>query len=500
MELSRRSFIRWVLAAGAGMACPVPLKAAEGESKPKAPGERLVSEQHEVCHRLRDDERLPSPAADRKVDLVIVGAGVSGLAAAEYAQKADFVLLEKEPFAGGNAYTETWEGLSYCTGSAWATVFSPEVKAAFERWKFDLKPIHGLDSACIDGTWIEEFWDGNPDSPVFDRLPYPAAVRASFRQLCKDLKKIDSEKEVKRLDAMSFAELLKPYAPEIARYWDTFGPSNWGCRAAETSAYLGVQAARDWSAAQRFTWEGGLGVGSQRIFEQLSASAQKRIEYNTTVYSVKRKGKRVVVSYFQNGEARSIEAKVVVMATPKFITWRMVEGLPEAQRKAMASMKYAPFMMYNLCFSRVVFNQAYDNFVVGAQNFTDFVPADFVTHGKGGDLTRKQVLTVYAPQRDEDRSVFMSEQATMARARAAVDELGRLFPSWHEHLVEVRVHRRGHAMPKSIPGFYTKLQPAARADLGRIFFAHSDSNCDVSDLAYAGLNGIAATKKALALL
>lgn len=500
MDLSRRSFIRWVLAAGAGLFCPVPGKGADPNEKSGSASERLRSEQSEVCHKVRDGDALPAPAPDRKADLVIVGAGPSGLAAAEHSQKADFLVLEKEPNPGGNAYTETWEGLSYCTGSAWATIFSEEVRSLFKKWDFDLKQIQGLDAACFNGAWVPDFWDGDPASPVFERLPFPASVQSSFRQFCKDLKAINPEKEMKKLDATPFSELLKPYAPEIARYWDTFGPSNWGCKAAETSSYLGVQAARDWSGAVRYTWEGGLGMGSVRLHEKLSEAARKRIEYGSAVYSVKRKGKRVVVSYFQDGRPRAVEAKAVVMATPKFITWRVVDGLPEPQRKAMAAMRYAPFMMVNLCFSRVVYNQAYDNFVVGAKHFTDFIPADFVTHAKGGDLSRKQVLTVYAPQADEDRHVFLDDKATMARARAAVDELGALFPSWHEHLVEVRVHRRGHAMPKSTPGFFTKLQPPARADHGRVFFAHSDSHCDVSDFAYAAMNGITAAKKALALL
>jgi hypothetical protein len=109
------------------------------------------------------------------------------------------------------------------------------------------------------------------------------------------------------------------------------------------------------------------------------------------------------------------------------------------------------------------------------------------------------VITVYSPQREADRYVFLDDQATLARARAAVDELGAMFPSWGEHLAEVRVYRRGHAMPMSIPGAFTRIQPAARADFGRVFFAGSDSESDVSDFAYAGLNGVAAAKKALKL-
>ncbi|MBI4425180.1 MAG: FAD-dependent oxidoreductase [Elusimicrobia bacterium] len=496
MALSRRSFIRWVLAAGAGLSCPLPGRAqpasGSGEKKP-----RLRSEDASVCHRVRDGDAMPAPAPARRVDLVIVGGGPSGLAAAVHAQGSDFLLLEKEDHLGGNAFAEEWQGLRYCTGSAWATLFSPEVEQLFKRWELDLKPIQGLDAACFNGTWIPGFWDGNPESPVFDRLPFPQPTRDSFRRFLRDVAPIDLETEGPRLDATSFAELLKPYAPEIAAYWDTFGPSNWGAKAADTSAYLGVQAARDWSKWPRLTWEGGLGVGSERLYARLSEADKRKVVLGAAAYSVERKGKKAVVRYVQGGEAHAVEAKAVVMATPKFITWRLVQGLPEKQRKAMAAMRYAPFMVYNLCFDRVVYNQAYENFVVGAKHFTDFVPADYVTHAQGGDLSRKQVITVYAPKAEAERHVFLDDAATLAQAEAAVDELGALLPGWSEHLAEVRVYRRGHAMPMSAPGVLTRLQPASRRDHGNVFFAHSDSDGDVSDFAYAALNGVEAASKAL---
>ena len=49
-------------------------------------------------------------------------------------------------------------------------------------------------------------------------------------------------------------------------------------------------------------------------------------------------------------------AKAVIMATPKFITCRLVAGLPKAQLDAMHKMRYAPYPVVNVIFNKPVFN------------------------------------------------------------------------------------------------------------------------------------------------
>jgi len=497
MDITRRSFIRWVIASGAAMACPVPGFGRQKKSGSiEIPSEELHGETNKVCHEVRDAHKLPLPAPSRSCDVVVIGGGPSGLAAADEVKGTDFLLLEKEPHLGGNAYTETWEGLSYSTGAAWTTIW-PEAQELVSRFKLDQTRIQGEDSACFDGVWIRNFWNGRIHNPAFDQLPYPVSVKGVFRRFMAEIDKIDYAAEMDRLDQRRFSEFFEGYPPQLRDFWDGFGRSNWGAGCGHTSAYLGIQAAKQWFREPRYTWEGGMGIGPRRIFEGLPESARKRVLTGASAYKVRRRGKKVEVSFFQDGQPQTVEAKAAVVAVPKFFAQFLVEGLPEDQAAAMSKMRYQPYLVFNLCFNRVVYNQGYDNWVVGAKHFTDFVPADWVKYADGGDLSRKQVITVYSPRPEAERADFLDDADVLAKAKAAVRELVKLFPGWSDHLAEVRIYRRGHPMPMSIPGNFTRLQPLARRDFPPVYFAHSDSASEVSDFFFAALAGIGAAKKAL---
>lgn len=479
------------------MACPIPGMGADSKKKEGgAPAGILHSENYSVGHQVRDGASLPTVPPDSKCDVVIVGGGPSGLAAATELKNADFQLLEKEDHVGGNSFSESWEGLQYSTAAAWDSMPIPEFTALAERFKLDWKKIEGEDSVSFDGKWIRNFWNGRADNPAFDELPYDKSVKDGFRQFLRDIEPMDMEKNVNELDAQPFSNFLKGRPTQLKAFWDQFGPSNWGGNTENTSAYVGLTAARDWFRFPHYTWEGGIGVGSRKVLKDLPDSAKKRITTGAYVYSVKRVDGKVHVSFFQDGKPRTIEAKTAVMATPKFITKMLVDKLPSDQFEAMSNMRYAPFLVYNLCFDKVVYNQGYDNWPIGSKNFTDFIPADWVTHAGGGDLKRKQVITVYAPRNEMERRDILQDDKVLGMAHAAAGELTDLFPAWADHLKEVRIYRRGHPMPISAPGYYTQLQPLGRRDLAPIYFGHSDALGEVSDFLYAAWSGVTAAQKA----
>ncbi|MBI4061208.1 MAG: FAD-dependent oxidoreductase [Elusimicrobia bacterium] len=497
MEISRRSFVKWMIA-GAASASPFGCAPAGKGASPRSRAAALSSEANQVCHDLRDGLMKAFPPPSRAVDVVVVGGGPSGLAAAERCFGSDFLLLEKEPNVGGNAWSESWNGLDYCTGSAWLSLDNDEVWALFKRWNLVPPVIQGNDSAHFDGKWIKDFWNSDPDYPSYAQLPYPKSVSDDFRRFIRETAKFDRVKDADKLDGMAFSEVFAGYDPRIRQYWDYFGPSNWGARTQDTSALVGLTAVHEWVPCERRTFEGGLGTVSRRLFDGFPESQKKRFITEAAVFGVRRDGKRVNVSFLKDGRPETVSAKAAILCVPKYLARFLLSDLPADQGAAMAKMRYAPYLVYNFCFDRVVWNLNFDNWAIGARHFTDFVPADWITHADGGDLSRKQIITVYAPKTEAARADLLDDEEVLEEAHAAGDELcGRFFPSWADHLAEVRVYRRGHAMPMSSPGSFTRLQPVARRDNPPIYLAHSDNSGAVSDMYEAALGAIKAAEKAL---
>src|SRR5579885_1771399 len=109
MSSSRRDFVKFIVAGSVLSGCPLEstlLSApAEHSSSPRVEGEHNA-----ICHEIRDGRRFGEPPVTRRAGIVIIGAGSAGLSAAYFLRGEDWLLLEKEPHFGGNAYQEEYDG------------------------------------------------------------------------------------------------------------------------------------------------------------------------------------------------------------------------------------------------------------------------------------------------------------------------------------------------------------------------------------------------------
>jgi protoporphyrinogen oxidase len=182
----------------------------------------------------------------------------------------------------------------------------------------------------------------------------------------------------------------------------------------------------------------------------------------------------VQVTYMQGRELKTVAAKAVIMATPKFITRRVVDGLPGKQSDAMQQIRYIPYPVVNLIFDKAVFNHGYDTWCPG-NSFTDFVVADWVTQKQPGYQQKFNIITCYTPMKESDRSRLLTETGARAIAANVLGDFQKLMPGLNADPVEVHIYRRGHPLYMSTPGLYTQVQPLARHPMDRVFFANTDS-------------------------
>jgi monoamine oxidase len=208
------------------------------------------------------------------------------------------------------------------------------------------------------------------------------------------------------------------------------------------------------------------------------------MQTGATIVAVSSEKNSVSVTYMQGAQLKTASAKAVIMATPKFITRRIVEGIPEKQDDAMQQMRYIPYALVNLIFDKEVYRKGFDNWCPG-KSFTDFIVADWVVRNQPSYRPKYNILSCYTPLHEEERSVLLTEAGSKKLAAAVLQDFQKLLPATNVDPVEVHIYRRGHPMYMSTPGLFTKVQPVLRQPMDRIFFANTDSEGPVSSTAQA---------------
>jgi monoamine oxidase len=470
MSASRRDVLKFILVGSVAGSCPfdLALRAAPDESKPP----QVEGDHFEICHQIRDGRTFPTPAVSRRCDVLIVGGGASGLAAAYFLRNYDFLLLEKEDHWGGNAYLEEFQGQAFATGSAFDTLDSDSYHLARELGLAYL-PINMPDPSIINHKWIPDTWRSG-----LDELPYSPPLRDSFKKFRASILPLEPDKNIPQFDNTPFSHYLKDYPPEIKSWWDAYGASNWGATSEDTSAYVAINEMKSIAAEtpdERITLPGGNGVLSQKLASVLAGHYADHLLSGATVVSISPQKDDVRATYLSHGEPSTISAKYVVMAAPKFIAARLILGLADDQSGAMTSFRYCPYPVINMIFDKPIYNRAYDTWCPGA-TFTDFIVADWVLQKQPGYHQKNNILTFYTPLSEADRKKLLKEDDCRRIAAHALEDFQSLQPEFSSaQPVAIHFYRRGHPMFMPTPGTFTTTIPLAARPLDRIVFANADS-------------------------
>jgi spermidine dehydrogenase len=226
-----------------------------------------------------------------------------------------------------------------------------------------------------------------------------------------------------------------------------------------------------------------------------------RIRLGATVLRVEERADRTVeVTYRIGRRFHRVRAGAVVMANGAWSTQRIVAGLPESYRDALAEMVRAPILVINVALRRWRF--MYDLGITAASyrdrlGFSCNIRQSMVVgdYRPPIDPDSPNVLTFYISFPEPGRPV--REQVTRARTevlsnsyrhyeRLIREQMVRLFEQGgfdpRRDIAGIVLNRWGHAYVCPTPGFYFGRdgKPAARdvirRPLGRIAFANAELN------------------------
>ena len=490
---------------------------------------------HARGHRLRDGAAPGRAAAPKRTEVVVVGAGIAGLACARALARAgvdDFVLLELEDAAGGNSRGHTL-GASRCPLGAHYLPLPGAHAHEVRELLFDLELLrHAAGRTVADerhlchspqerlffeGAWHEGLLPpAEPGSRTLQQYrSFARAVDRVQRELAFALPthRVAWSDGHRVLDAQTFAHWLQQHAFDDERLlWmlDYACRDDYGAGLREVSAWAGLHyfasrhgfAAPGDDAAERepvFTWP----EGNAWLAERLAAPLRERMRGAHTVLQVDEERHGVHVSAFDERAQQTVafDARVAVLAVPLFVARRVLRTPMPALDAAAAALRHAPWLVANLQLHTPLLERAHgappawDNVRYGAPSL-GYVSAQ---HQSLRADTPATVLTAYWALPVSERAALASDD-WQPWAQRVIDDLALSHPDLPHKLQRIELMRYGHAMRVPLPG--ARGDPALTAlaaAAGRVQFAHADlSAYSVFEEAYT--HGARAAASVVALL
>jgi monoamine oxidase len=465
----------------------------------------------------------PQVARTRRVGVVVVGAGIAGLAAARALRAAgvdDCHALELEDSAGGNSRGHALAGMRCPLGAHYLPVPGPAAievgelldelgvrRSEHGRAVYDERMLcHSpQERILVGGGWRDGVLPPVDALPASERAATLAQYRAFAAAVAAagdaDAFAIPTARarwndSLTALDRTTFAAWLDArglVAPALRWYLDYCCRDDYGAGSADVSAWAGLHyfasrhgfrapgdEAREIGESGVLTWP----EGNAWLVERLAAPLGERLHAARVVVAVEEGRDAVTVDAWNavTNERERWVARSVVLATPLFVAARVLASPPPALRDAAAALRHAPWLVANLQLDAALDDRpgappSWDNVFYGSSSL-GYVDA---MHQSTRPFAGPTVLTAYFAYGSADAETLRGERRRLLAedwrtcATRVVAELAPAHPDLAAKLQRIDLMRYGHAMSIPAPGVRSSAALAAlAAPQRRVHFAHAD--------------------------
>jgi hypothetical protein len=521
---SRREFFRKLLS-GLGLVALAPV-VSTCEKKSIRGG--IVGPDVTLGHRLRTGN-FPEVSKTQSTGVVIVGGGVSGLAAARELKKAGipFQLLELHNESGGNAIG----GKSDVSAYPWGAHYLPlplHTDTAYLNFLREAGVITGMSNGlpvyneyyvCFDPKerlLINNYWQdgltptvGVPEKDLneiqrfLSKIEYYKHLTGSDGRdaFAIPVRNSSTDPAIRELDSISMNDYLirENFKSEYLHWYINYCClDDFGSALEETSAWAAIHyfASRKGQAANVphdsvLTWP----EGNHWLVKQLTELVHEHIATKSLVYSVVAGKSGAEVKYFDAGTGTSvlINCSAVIMATPQFISQRLLGN----HRPVI--WQYSPWVVANITLTNKLNERrgeelSWDNVIYGS-NHLGYIHANHQLLSQS--YSDKRVITYYralsGPDAEQRKQAYETKYEEWREL--VLKDLEPAHPEIENSIEQLDVYVWGHGMVKPYPGFIWNPDRVTVNTVinDRIHFAHSDLS-GISIFEEAFHNGIAAAK------
>lgn len=415
-------------------------------------------------------------------DVVIVGAGLAGLSAAWRLQDYDIEVLESEERVGGRVHSEkrgdywlNWGGHVYAgEGSATDELFkSVGVKAESVPGILSAMSLNGK---LLLGGRVELYPFRVPMSwqARMALLFAGAKVRLSVMKYGRTAKYKNNEdyfeNQQRILEFMNnktfsdFTGKLPEDADAIFRPTVSRSTGN----PEQISAGSGV-------GYFHMIWNKSEGLsrnvvgGPSIMTEKIASVLGDKLKLSAKVENVRQYEDHVSVTYQQNGEHHTVDAKYVVLSTPAPITREMVENFEGDLSDKLGEIKYGPHVSAAFMTDESepqVWDDIY-TFATPKRSFDILVHSSNLVHDKSKSRQKGSTFMTFSPA---DRGRKLLNKTDDEILDIYLKDLDDIFPGFSDKVVEARVEKFPLGSAYVYPG-RAKIQKQLTDKNGRLFLA-----------------------------